>query len=125
MKPRLLMLPLLMAATLTSVIAIAAQADLAPKPSMSQTWQALILPLCYAGVGLLRYFLPKLPVPVVLIAGPVLGVLLDVLGGQIGVWDPSGVLGGLLGTTATWVHQLGKQSGVIGKNPPISDEKNP
>ena len=95
-----------------------------PSLSMIPAWlQVLITPITFGLIALVKNYLPKLPSFWLPIAAAVLGALVNSLSDLIGLWGTQGLAnsalaGAALGALATWLHQVGKQSGVIPPTPP-------
>lgn len=110
-----------------AVVCLAADAAVPSAPSGPPpfNWtQVLIVPIVTAVFAALRMYSGKIPAPMIVIGAPVLGAVLDQLGAYAGWWDASGALGALLGANAVWLHQLGKQTGMVSTyQPPTSSDK--
>lgn len=96
-----------------------------PSLSMIPAWlQVLITPITFGLIALAKNYLPKLPSFWLPIAAAFLGALVNSLSDLIGLWGTQGLAnsalaGAALGALATWLHQIGKQSGIIPPTPPI------
>jgi len=100
-------------------------------PSLSaipQWLQVLIMPLTLVLVALIKKYLPVVPSGLLPVAAALVGALVDLLSNLVGLWGSQGLVnsalaGAALGGLATWLHQLGKQSGVIPPSPPATPSK--
>jgi len=91
--------------------------------ALPQWLQLLITPLTFALVALVKKYLPRISAAWLPLAAAVVGAVVNSLSDLIGLWGTQGLtdsalLGAALGALATWLHQLGKQSGVIPPTPP-------
>ena len=95
-----------------------------PSLAMIPLWlQVFITPLTLALVALIKKYLPQVPDGWLPVAAAVVGSVVDIVSDLIGLWGSQGLAnsamaGAALGALATWVHQLGKQSGIIGPSSP-------
>jgi len=95
-----------------------------PSLSMIPQWlQVLITPLTLVLVALVKKYVPRVPDTWLPLAAAVVGALVNSASDLIGLWGSQGLVnsalaGAALGGLATWLHQLGKQSGVIPPTPP-------
>lgn len=94
-------------------------------PSLSSVppWlQTLIIPLTFGLIAAIKKYLPKVSSGWYPFIVPFLGAGIDLLTNLFGLWGSQGLVnsalaGAALGGLATWLHQLGKQSGVIPPSP--------
>ncbi len=122
---RLGALAFLIACAFTALAQTNAPAGSAASSAMTGTgWlQLLITPATLVAAYGLRKLVPKIHREALPFIVPFLGAAISAATSQLGVWQSQGiavdsVAGAALGGLATWVHQLGKQSGVIPETPP-------
>lgn len=74
-------------------------------------WQFLLIPIITALISGLRQLVPKIPSAMLPWLAPFIGAILDWAAMKSGIWTGGNVaIGLLLGTSATWFHQIGKQT---------------
>lgn len=93
-------------------------------PSLASlpTWlQGLVVPATLVIASLLKKYVPRIPANALPFIVPFIGAGVDILLDLVGLWGNQGlansaIAGAALGGLATWLHQMGKQSGVIPSN---------
>jgi hypothetical protein len=77
-------------------------------------WKFLFVPVIGALVMAIKKWLKFVPDAALPWCGPVIGALLDYIGGKAGYWTGSGDVGAVMGGLATWGHQaLVKQNPLL------------
>lgn len=80
--------------------------------------QLLVTPVTLVLVFAIRKYFVKIPSEWIPFVAPFLGAAISAASAQLGLWASNGIAvdataGAALGGLSTWVHQMGKQSGVI------------
>lgn len=80
-------------------------------------WQWLIVPLAGLLTALVKKYATQIPTKWLVLVAPLFGAILDTVATKVGLWESSGLLttvgtGAVLGALATWVHQVGRQTGL-------------
>lgn len=97
------------------------QTQAASETTPAFDWKQLVIaPLVMAAFSILRGVMPHIKGSWVIVGAPLLGWALDMLANQVGAWDTSGAIGAIIGANAVYLHQYGKQTGIIPKNPPAT-----
>ena len=102
-------------------------------PSLStipQWLQVLITPLTLVLVALVKKYFTNIPTTWLPLAAAVTGALVNSLSDLIGLWGSQGlassaIAGAALGGLATWLHQLGKQTGILPSSQPVAPPASP
>lgn len=72
-------------------------------------WQGMVLPFTMVLVYAIKKYVKLIPDKWLPVAAPIVGGLLDMAAQKFGLWTGSPAVGALMGTAATWAHQVWNQ----------------